>query len=92
MELLGIFGIPRFHYRDEKDAFSLQKSFVRIKFLTETFMEQMKTVVSGKHEFEERQVSKLRTLFWKIRTIEFLLQGTKSKNFPGNGLAQIYRF
>ena len=73
--------------RSIKKNFSNEKSSTKSEFLTEVFLEQSKPVVTEKHEHEERHLSELIILFGKIGTPKFPMQGTETKTFQLNGLA-----
>ena len=65
----------------EKNKFSIETSSAEVYFSTAIFVNQLKHVVDGKHEFEKRLVSKPITLFRKFWIIKFQTQGTASTIF-----------
>ena len=49
---------------------------------SDTFMEEIKSMVTEKHDIDHVDESKLIALFWKFRTIRILMQGSKSLVSP----------
>ena len=72
-----------------KDYFHIKSSSTYVDFLTEIFMDQVKAVVTEKHEFGKQPVPIFLILFQNIRTIKFLMQGTKSTLSQKEGFGQV---
>ena len=48
-----------------------------VKGSIETLMEEIKAVVTEKHDFEYRDESIVKSTFWELRAISSLIQGSK---------------
>ena len=77
----------------DKMVFSIISYSTKAMFLTELSMNEIKAVVAVKYEIEKRYLSKLITLFREFRQKnKFLIEGTVSKFFQGNGWPQDENF
>ena len=72
-----------------KKEISFNSSSAKVEFWIEIFMDQVKPVVTEKHEFEKRHVSRFRNLFGKHWNIKLLMRRTESTALQLNGLAQV---
>ena len=73
------------------EKFFIDFSSNKAKFLTDIFIDEIRSVVTEKNDSEKRHASKLKA-FLKFRNNKFQMQGTESTILQRNGLPQVESF